>query len=78
MNIYCNNTWKAVVGMLKTNEFTGLSELECEERRKEYGGNKVFVPYKKNAFKIVKDFFSVHMFCSMLVIIFIMYVKVYI
>lgn len=78
MNIYCNNTWKAVVGMLKTNEFTGLSELECEERRKEYGGNKVFVPYKKNAFKIVKDFFSVHMFFSMLVIIFLMYVKEYI
>ena len=37
MNIYSNNTWKTVVGMLKSNEKTGLSELECEERRKKYG-----------------------------------------
>lgn len=77
MNIYCNNTWKAVVGMLKTNEYSGLNDLECEERRKNHGGNRVFIPYKKNIFKTMKSFFSLHMFFSIIVILFLMYSKQY-
>ena len=78
MNIYSNNTWKTVVGMLKSDERTGLSELECEERRKKYGDNKVFIPYKTNILGTIKSFFSIHIFFSLFIGIFLICMKQYI
>lgn len=78
MNIYSNNTWKTVVGMLKSNERTGLSELECEERRRTQGDNKVFVPYKKSALETIRSFFSIHIFFSLFIAAFLLYEKEYV
>ena len=78
MNIYSNNTWKTVVGMLKSDERTGLSELECEERRKKYGDNKVFIPYKINILGTIKSFFSIHIFFSLFIGLFLICMKQYI
>lgn len=78
MNIYSNNTWKTVVGMLKSNEKTGLSELECEERRKKYGDNKVFIPYKTSVVGNIKNFLSPHIFLSFFVGAFLVYMHKYI
>lgn len=78
MNIYSNNTWKTVVGMLKSNEKTGLSELECEERREKYGNNKVFIPYRTSIIMNIKNFLSIHIFLSLFVGIFLIYMKEYV
>ena len=64
--------------MLKSNEKTGLSELECEERRKKYGDNKVFIPYKTSVVGNIKNFLSPHIFLSFFVGAFLVYMHKYI
>ena len=78
MNIYSNNTWKTVVGMLKSNERTGLSEFECKERREKYGDNKVFIPYKTSVIGNIKNFLSPHIFLSFFIGAFLVYMQEYI
>ena len=44
MEKYCNNTWKDVVKVLHSNIDSGLSETECDDRRKVYGDNSIKLP----------------------------------
>lgn len=78
MDVYSNNTWKTVVGMLKSNEKIGLSEAECEERRKKYGDNRVFIPYKTSIISSIRSFFKPHIFFSLFIGVFLIYMKQYI
>lgn len=64
MNIYSNNSWKAVVEMLKSDIYKGLSEEECEKRRKSSGDNKIFVAQNKGFISSLNSFFSIYIFLS--------------
>ncbi|MBD7909809.1 MULTISPECIES: cation-transporting P-type ATPase [Clostridium] len=68
MNIYSNNSWKAIVEMLKSDIYKGLSEEECEKERKNSGDNRVFVPYKNGFIASLKNFFSIYIFLSVAII----------
>ncbi|MDS0524075.1 cation-transporting P-type ATPase [Clostridium sp. SHJSY1] len=64
MNIYSNNSWKAIVEMLKSDIYKGLNEEECEKRRKGSGDNKVFVMHNRGIMTSLKNFFSIYIFLS--------------
>jgi magnesium-transporting ATPase (P-type) len=78
LNIYSNNSWKAIVEMLKSDIYKGLSEEECEKRRKDSGDNRVFVPYKNGFISSLKNFFSIYIFLSIAIIGFLFYFSEYV
>lgn len=78
LNKYCNNSWKTIVEMLKGDIYKGLSEEECLQRRKYFGDNKVFVPYGKGKLASIKGFIRLHIFISITIISYLIYLGEYI
>ena len=78
MNKYCNNSWKTIVEMLKSDIYKGLSEDECHQRRKDFGDNKVFVPYGKGKLAFIKEFIHLHIFISIIIIGYLIYLAEFI
>ncbi|PRR83942.1 cation-transporting P-type ATPase [Clostridium vincentii] len=73
MNNYCNNSWKTIVAMLKSDISKGLSENDCIQRKKAFGNNKVFVPYGNGKLGFIKEFIHLHIFISILISCYLIY-----
>ena len=55
MERYCNSSWSQIVQLLRSNAETGMSEKDCELRKRRKGINKIDLPDKvrihKNIFE---------------------------
>lgn len=61
--------------MLKSDIYKGLSEDDCHQRRKDFGNNKVFVPYGKGRLDFIKEFILLHIFISIIIIVCLTYLS---
>ncbi|MGL4108584.1 cation-transporting P-type ATPase [Clostridium sp. LP20] len=79
MEKYCNNSWKTIVEILASDIYKGLSESECDQRRKAYGDNKIYLPKGNSKVSTyIKLFLSLYLFVSIAVISFLFYRQEYI
>lgn len=73
MNKYCNNSWRTVVDVLKTDIYKGLTEKESKIRKRKFGNNIVELPKSNNGIKVyVKPLFRLYILIELISCIFLL------
>lgn len=71
LNKYCNNSWRTVVDVLKTDIYKGLTEKECKIRKRKFGNNIIESPKNTKGIKVyIKSIFRVYILIELISSIF--------
>ncbi|MDD6796588.1 MAG: cation-transporting P-type ATPase [Clostridiaceae bacterium] len=75
MNKYCNNSWKTILEMLKSDMYKGLTEIECSERRKHYGDNKILLSSGSERVAFFRSFFRIYILIDLVIAVYLFYMQ---